>query len=105
MEENRTLDKIKKCLEMAKSKTSNPHEAEIALRQAHKLLELYDLEMGDVLASMAGESQVPAGSDGEPPAWRIRAVTVENSRLTSAPSGAAAGACRSRVTLAPDGGV
>ena len=76
MDNNRTLEKIKKCLEMAKSKTSNPNEAETALRQAHKLMELYNLEMGDVLASMAGESQVPAGSDGEPPAWRIRLANV-----------------------------
>ncbi|PMY40077.1 MULTISPECIES: DUF2786 domain-containing protein [Pseudomonas] len=76
MEENRTLDKIKKCLEMAKSKTSNPHEAEIALRQAHKLMELYNLEMGDVLASMAGEVKVAAGSEGSPPTWRVRLAHV-----------------------------
>lgn len=76
MEENRTLDKIKKCLEMAKSKTSNPHEAEIALRQAHKLMELYNLEMGDVLASMAGEVKIAAGSEGQPPTWRVRLAHV-----------------------------
>ncbi|MFJ7792945.1 DUF2786 domain-containing protein [Pseudomonas sp. NPDC096950] len=76
MDENRTLDKIKKCLEMAKSKTSNPHEAEIALRQAHKLMELYNLEMGDVLASMACEASIAAGSDGVPPTWRVRLAQV-----------------------------
>lgn len=76
MDQDRILEKIKKCLEMAKGKGSNPNEAEIALRQAHKLMESYNLEMGDVLASMAGEAKVPAGSDGEPPAWRTRLAGV-----------------------------
>lgn len=76
MDDNRILDKIKKCLEMAKSKTSNPNEAEIALRQARKLMDLHSLEMGDVMASMACESKVPAGSDGSPPAWRVRLAQV-----------------------------
>ncbi|MQT39768.1 DUF2786 domain-containing protein [Pseudomonas sp. FSL R10-0765] len=76
MEENRILDKIKKCLEMAKSKTSNPHEAETALRQARLLMEKYNLEQGDVLASMACEVSILAGSEGPPPAWRIRLAQV-----------------------------
>ncbi|WP_165672222.1 DUF2786 domain-containing protein [Metapseudomonas otitidis] len=76
MNQDRILDKIKKCLEMAKGKGSNPNEAEIALRQAHRLMEAYNLEMGDVLASMAGEASVPAGSDGKPPAWRVRLAQV-----------------------------
>ncbi|ENQ7660407.1 DUF2786 domain-containing protein, partial [Pseudomonas aeruginosa] len=49
MDQDRILDKIKKCLEMAKGRGSNPNEAEIALRHAHKLMEAYNLEMGDVL--------------------------------------------------------
>ncbi len=76
MDNNRTLEKIKKCLEMAKSKTSNPHEAEIALRQAHKLMEMYNLEIGDVLASMASEHTILAGSEGSPPVWRVRLAQV-----------------------------
>ncbi|WP_308712712.1 DUF2786 domain-containing protein, partial [Pseudomonas sp. 17072548] len=32
MDQDRILDKIKKCLEMAKGRGSNPNEAEIALR-------------------------------------------------------------------------
>lgn len=76
MDNDRILDKIKKCLEMAKGKGSNPNEAEIALRQAHKLMEAYNLEMGDVLASMAGEAKVAAGSEGDPPAWRVRLAHV-----------------------------
>lgn len=76
MEQDRLLEKIKKCLEMAKSKTSNPNEAETALRQAHKLMDLYNLELGDVLASMACEVSVLAGSEGPPPAWRVRLAQV-----------------------------
>lgn len=76
MDQDRILEKIKKCMEMAKGKGSNPNEAEIALRQAHKLMEAYNLEMGDVLASMAGEAKVRAGSEGEPPAWRTRLAGV-----------------------------
>lgn len=76
MDQDRILDKIKKCLDMAKGKGSNANEAEIALRQAHKLMEAHNLEMGDVLASMACEAKVPAGSDGKPPAWRVRLAQV-----------------------------
>lgn len=76
MGDERILDKIKKCLEMAKSRSSNPNEAETALRQARKLMDLYSLEMGDVLASMACEASVLAGSEGTPPAWRVRLVQV-----------------------------
>lgn len=76
MDHDRILDKIKKCLEMAKGKGSSPNEAEIALRQAHKLMDAYNLEMGDVLASMAGEAKVAAGSESEPPAWRVRLAHV-----------------------------
>lgn len=76
MDQDRILDKIKKCLEMAKSKTANANEAEIALRQARKLMDAYSLEMGDVLASMACEAKIEAGSEGEPPAWRVRLAQV-----------------------------
>lgn len=76
MDDNRILDKIKKCLEMANSKTSNPNEAETALRQARNLMDRYSLEMGDVLASMACEVSILAGSEGPPPAWRARLAQV-----------------------------
>ncbi|TBU75230.1 DUF2786 domain-containing protein [Phytopseudomonas daroniae] len=76
MDQDRILEKIKKCLEMAKSKTANSNEAEIALRQARKLMDAYSLEMGDVLASMACEITIEAGSEGTPPAWRVRLAYV-----------------------------
>ena len=70
MDQDRALEKIKKCLEMAKGKNANANEAEIALRQAHKMMEAYNVEMGDVLASMACEVTIEAGSEGQPPPWR-----------------------------------
>ncbi len=76
MEQDRALEKIKKCLEMAKGKNANANEAETALRQAHKMMEAYNVEMGDVLASMASEAAIYAGSDGNPPAWRVRLAQV-----------------------------
>lgn len=76
MDQERILAKIKKCMEMAKSKTANPNEAETALRHAHKMMEAYNLELGDVLASMACEVQIAAGSEGQPPTWRVRLAHV-----------------------------
>lgn len=76
MDQDRILEKIKKCLEMAKSKTANANEAETALRQARALMDKYSLEMGDVLASMACEVKIAAGSEGEPPTWRCRLAQV-----------------------------
>lgn len=59
------LDKIKKCL--ALSKSSNPHEAESALRQARKLMEMHQVEIGDVDASMAEEARMECNK--RPPDW------------------------------------
>ena len=59
------LDKIKKCL--ALSKSSNPHEAQAALRQARKLMEIHRIESGDVDASMAEEVRMESAK--RPPDW------------------------------------
>lgn len=72
VDQGRILDKIKKCLEMAKGKGSNPNEAEIALRQAHKLMEAYNLEMGTYL-----------------PAWLVRPRSLLDQRAIHQPGGCA----------------
>lgn len=71
MDKERIIAKIKKCLDMAQHAGSNPAEAETALRQAHKLMAAYNLEMGDVLASEVGETRIAAGAK-KAPAWRLR---------------------------------
>lgn len=65
----RKLDKIKKCLALAGS--SNPHEAEAALRQARKLMEALGLSMDDVEASRVGESyrRTGSGEKRQAPQW------------------------------------
>lgn len=64
---DRTLEKIKKCLAMAGS--SNPHEAEIAWRQAQKLMQEHRLDMRDIDASEANTIKHPTGK--RPPVWML----------------------------------
>jgi hypothetical protein len=56
----KVLDKIKKCL--ALSESANPHEAQAALRQARKLMELNGLSQSDVEASKATEQIIGVSS-------------------------------------------
>ncbi len=62
------LDKIKKCFALAGS--SNPNEAETALRQARKLMDAHNLEIGDIQASTVGEARFNSGK--RPPTWVLR---------------------------------
>lgn len=68
----RKLDKIKKCLALAQS--SNPNEAETALRQARKLMQALGLTMDDVRASVVGEvfQRTGKGALRRAPTWVIR---------------------------------
>jgi Protein of unknown function (DUF2786) len=63
----RILDKIKKCL--ALSVSSNEFEAEAALRQARKLMDMYDIDDQDILARDASESGAPASANNRPSQW------------------------------------
>lgn len=49
MNNDRIIEKIKKCFSLAKS--SNPNEAATALRQAHKLMELHNISISDLRIS------------------------------------------------------
>lgn len=72
---SRILEKIKKCL--ALSQSSNPNEAEAALRQARKMMEQHNLELSDVEASRASEARVDAGAGTRvPPVWMCRLASV-----------------------------
>jgi len=63
----RKLDKIKKCLRLAKS--SNEHEAAAALRQARKMMDEIGVSADDVAASGAAEARARSQAMQEPPSW------------------------------------
>jgi hypothetical protein len=66
-ERKKVLGKIKKCL--ALSASSNEHEAEAALRQAHALMEKYGIDHADMLAYEAGQEGINAGANKNPSNW------------------------------------
>lgn len=67
-DKERALEKIKKCL--ALSESSNPYEAQAALRQARKLMDKFHLDFADVDASRAQEYEFKIGSGRRSPvAW------------------------------------
>lgn len=61
------LEKIRKCMAMASSATGN--EAETALRQARKLMEMHQVSQAEMLAIDIKESAVKAGVLSRPSAW------------------------------------
>jgi hypothetical protein len=66
-ERDKVLDKIKKC--MALSASSNEYEAEAALRQARKLMEMHGVTERDVRAAEAEEQRAQAGAKRRPANW------------------------------------
>lgn len=73
-ERKRILDKIKKCLALARS--SNEHEAATALRQAQKLMQEYGVTDTDVLAHQASEARAKASAKSTPAAWENYLVQI-----------------------------
>lgn len=69
MNNEKALDKIKKCLSLAQS--SNPHEAANAWRQAQALMRRYNIEHADVLASAISAVQAKGGSGKTVPRWEM----------------------------------
>lgn len=61
------IDKIKKCLALAKS--SNEHEAAAALRQAQKLMQAHNISDLDMTAAEATEARAKAGAIQRPAGW------------------------------------
>ena len=53
------LGKIRKCMELAKS--ANEHEAAAALRQATKLMEMYQVSHAELLSIGVSEASAKAG--------------------------------------------
>ncbi|KAF1043229.1 MAG: hypothetical protein GAK35_02321 [Herbaspirillum frisingense] len=67
MDKDTALEKIKKCLNLAKS--GNEHEAAAALRQAQKLMETHRVSEAEVSAMGVSESMAEAGATRNPTAW------------------------------------
>tara|TARA_B100000700_G_scaffold42239_1_gene43243 strand:+ start:1542 stop:2243 length:702 start_codon:yes stop_codon:yes gene_type:complete len=63
--DRKILDKIKKCLALAKS--SNANEAAAAMRQAQKLMEIYGVTTDDVAISDVESHTAKAGAGRTPP--------------------------------------
>ena len=65
--QDKIISKIKKCL--ALSKSSNPHEAAIALKQAENMMRLYNIEHEDIAAAELTEARAKSKSGQNPPIW------------------------------------
>lgn len=74
MKNEKVLEKIKKCLRLAKS--SNPHEAAAAMRQAQKLMEKYNLTERDVDLTDVEMSEHSAGTAQTPARWHQYLVNI-----------------------------
>ncbi|MFN3987619.1 MAG: DUF2786 domain-containing protein [Rhodocyclaceae bacterium] len=61
------LDKIRKCMALAKS--GSEHEAATALRQAQKLMELHQVSQAEMLAAGVAESKARSGAITRPATW------------------------------------
>ncbi|MDP1527698.1 MAG: DUF2786 domain-containing protein [Rhodocyclaceae bacterium] len=66
-DQQKALDKIKKCLKLSGS--SNANEAATALRQAQALMEKYNVDYTDVLAAECGHATIPSSVKAKPTAW------------------------------------
>jgi hypothetical protein len=68
------IDKIKKCLRLSKS--DNAHEAAAALRQAHKLMEQYNISLATVKRTEIKTKAVKAGAKIRTPHWELSLVAL-----------------------------
>ena len=68
------IRKIEKCL--ALSKSSNEHEAAAALRQAHKLMEAYNVTPEALAGAKIGQAEAKTDAWSRPPAWEMRLISL-----------------------------
>lgn len=66
-DQSKIISKIKKCL--ALSKSPNPHEAAIALKQAENMMRIYNIEHEDIAAAEFTEARAKSRSGLKPPIW------------------------------------
>ena len=68
-DQSKIISKIKKCL--ALSKSPNPHEAAIALKQAENMMRIYNIEHEDIAAAELTEARAKSKSGQNPPIWDV----------------------------------
>lgn len=69
MDKQTAIGKIKKCLALAKS--SEPHEAAAAMRQAQKLIEQFGIEHPELLAAGVGEVWSKSAAASRPVRYEV----------------------------------
>lgn len=69
MNTQKIIDKICKCLRLSES--CNPNEAALALRQAHALMEKYNITEEQLIAAEVAEAAALAGERYNPPFWAL----------------------------------
>lgn len=74
MDQNKAIEKIRKCLALAGS--SNPHEAAAAMRQAQALMEKFQIDSADLLAAEATEEACRSGAKTRPAKWESNLANV-----------------------------
>lgn len=74
MDKKTAIDKISKCLALAKS--SEPHEAAAALRQAQKLMEKFGIEHPEILAAGVGEAFAKSSASKKPTRYEVHLASV-----------------------------
>lgn len=74
MDKKTAIDKIRKCLALAKS--SEPHEAAAALRQAQKLMEKFGVEHPELLAAGVSEAFTKSSANKTPTRYEVHLASV-----------------------------
>lgn len=74
MDKETALQKIRKCLALAKS--SEPHEAAAAMRQAQKLMEQFGVDHPEILAASVTEEWSKSGASKTPASYEVHLVSV-----------------------------
>jgi len=74
MNQGKIIEKIFKCLKLSES--SNPNEAAMALRQAHNLMQKYNISEHSVRTACIAERAVDSGFNSNPPFWALALVNL-----------------------------
>lgn len=110
MDKQTAIDKIRKCLALGKS--SEPHEAAAALRQAQKLMEQFGIDQPELMAAGVSEGWAKSGATKTPTRYEVMlASTIASAfscglvfcrRLTKTASGIEGGYAFIGAEPAPD---